>query len=990
MVTRIESALKDPKTDSRGFGAIKRIREDLKINSVSAVRTISVYTIEGSLSKKEKELLSSKLFCDPVIEKYSFSSPLASELDFSFAIEVGFLPGVTDNAGTSSREACEDILGRKLEGAVYTSTQYLLAGSLSQEEAGTIAKKLLSNRLIERTTIISRENWDSKKGFPITLPKVSLAHTPKVSEISLELPDSGLASISNSRCLALSLVEMKLIRSHYSHPRVQEMRKKYGLPKNPTDVEIEALAQTWSEHCKHKIFNAKINYIGEDGKTEAIDSLFTTYIRGSTKEVSKKIKWLVSVFSDNAGIIKFNSDYNAVFKVETHNTPSALDPYGGALTGIVGVNRDVLGAGLGARFIFNTDVFCFAMPDFSGELPAGVLHPKRIFEGVRKGVEHGGNKTGVPTINGCIVFDARYLGRPLVYCGTGGLIPAKINGKKSEEKEIKEGYLAVMVGGRIGKDGIHGATFSSIQLDLHAPATAVQIGDPITQRKMYDFLLEARDAGLYSAITDNGAGGLSSSIGELAAISGGCEIDLEKAPLKYAGLDPWEILISEAQERMTVVIPPEKITEFLALSKSRSVESTVVGKFTGSGFFQAKYSGKIVCMLPLGFMHNGLPQMELEAEWNETKKPEPSFPCPNSLLPPLISLLSSYNICSKEYVIRQYDHEVGGGSCVKPLTGAENDGPSDAGVIRPILDSREGLVVSNGICPRYSDIDPYWMAACAFDEAVRNAVATGADPARIAILDNFCWPDPVQSEKTPDGKQKLGALVRACKALYHCAVSYGIPCISGKDSMKNDFWAGKRKISILPTLLFSAIGHIPDVGKAVTMDFKHAGDSIYLLGNTRDELGASEYFSLKGFTGNRVPKVDAKKSAGSYSKLHSAIMAGLVSSAHDCSDGGLGAALAESAFAGNIGAEIDLRKVNYSGEKRDDFVLFSESAGRILITAKSESEPEFEKLMQGCEISRIGKTIAGQELRITGLAGKPVLKSGLQKLKAAWKKTLDW
>ncbi|MEM2963647.1 MAG: AIR synthase-related protein [Candidatus Anstonellales archaeon] len=990
MVTRIEVGLKDQSKDTRGIWTTQRIRNDLGINSVISVRTVSVYVIDDELTRSEAELLAKSLFCDLVVEKYSISTPLKSDLPFSHAIEIGFLPGVTDNVGTTAKEACEDLLGRKLRGAVYTSTQYFISGSISDTQAREIAVKILSNPLIERATIIPSREWDIKKGFPITIPKVVLSQTPNVEEIDINVPSDELLLLSQKRCLALSSEEWTAIKKYYNDQRTQELRRKYGLSLKPTDVEIEAIAQTWSEHCKHKIFNALIEYKDENGRVEKINSLFNTYIRSSTEEVSKHADWLVSVFSDNAGIIKFTDSYNAAFKVETHNAPSALDPYGGALTGIVGVNRDVIGAGLGAQLSFNTDVFCFAPPDTPpNKIPAGVLHPKRIFEGVRRGVEHGGNKMGVPTINGCIVFDERYIARPLVYCGTGGIMPSTIMGKKTHQKEIKDGYLAVMVGGRIGKDGIHGATFSSVHLDKEAPPTAVQIGDPITQRKMYDFLMEARDKGLYTAITDNGAGGLSSSIGELAQLSGGCEIELEKAPLKYPGLKPWEILLSESQERMTVAVPPEKISDFLSLSKKRSVESTVVGKFTNTGFFHVKYGSKTVGLLSMDFLHKGVPQMKLRAEWKKKESPHPTLPEPQNLLEELLELLSSYNICSKEYVIRQYDHEVGGGLCIKPLTGAENDGPSDAGVIKPLLNEKAGLVVGNGICPRYSDIDPYWMAACAFDEAIRNVVATGADPSRIAILDNFCWPDPVESEENPDGKEKLGALVRACKALYDCVIAYSAPCISGKDSMKNDFLVGKKRISIPPTLLFTSIGFIPDVEKAITIDFKSSGNPIYLLGQTKDELGSSQYFSLKGVFGGTVPRTDAKKFSNQYFLLYKAICSGSVLSSHDCSDGGLGVTLSESAFSGKIGAEVDLRRINYKGQMRDDYILFSESAGRILIEVKKGKEKEFERIM-GKSVSCIGTTTSQPQLKIRGLNGKVILDASLEDLKSAWKRTLNW
>lgn len=472
------------------------------------------------------------------------------------------------------------------------------------------------------------------------------------------------------------------------------------------------------------------------------------------------------MFKDNAGVIAFTPEYDACIKVETHNSPSALDPYGGALTGIVGVNRDPMGTGLGAELICNTDVFCFASPFHDEALPPRLLHPRRVFEGVREGVEHGGNKSGIPTVNGSIVFDERYLGKPLVYCGTIGLIPAEVPASKSStdgkprkgyEKKAQVGDIIVMTGGRIGKDGIHGATFSSEELHEGSPATAVQIGDPITQRKMYDFIMRARDLGLYNAITDNGAGGLSSSIGEMAEDTNGCRIDLARAPLKYDGLRPWEILLSEAQERMTLAVPPAALDEFLALAKRMDVEATPLGEFTDDGVFHVTYNGKLVTHLDMEFMHDGVPQYQLNAVWEAPVHPDSRIEDGGVDQAELLkAMLGRLNICSKEYLIRQYDHEVKGGSVVKPLTGVKRDGPSDAGVIRPILESEAGLVISHGICPKYSDYDAYWMMANAMDEGIRNAVAVGADPDRMAGVDNFCWCDPVQSEKTPDGEYKLG------------------------------------------------------------------------------------------------------------------------------------------------------------------------------------------------------------------------------------------
>ena len=589
--------------------------------------------------------------------------------------------------------------------------------------------------------------------------------------------------------------------------------------------------------------------------------------------------WLVSVFKDNAGVIKFTNDQNIAFKVETHNSPSALDPYGGAITGVVGCDRDPSGTGMGSKIIAHTDVLCFASPYYKGQLPPRIFHPRRIMEGVVRGIKDGGNKCGIPTINGAILFDDRYGGKPLVYCGSIGIMPAKVNGMPSEDKRADPGDLIVMAGGRIGKDGIHGATFSSEALHEGSPATAVQIGDPITQKKMLDMLLEARDMGLYRCITDNGAGGLSSSVGEMAESSGGCEIHLEKAPLKYVGLDPWEILLSEAQERMTLAVPPEKIDEFISLCRRRGVEATVLGKFTDSGHFHALYDGKTVAYVGMEFLHNGLPKMHLEARWKAPKHDEPELP-EGVLIGVLMDVLSDLNVASKEWVIRQYDHEVQGGSVIKPLTGKENDGPSDAGVIRPILERMDGIAVANGINPFYGDIDTYHMTACSIDEAIRNIIAVGGSLKQIALLDNFCWCDPIYDpEKTPDGHYKLAQLVRANKALYDYTTAFGTPCISGKDSMKNDYKLkgedGKEyKISIPPTVLFSAVGVIPDVRKCVTMDAKANGDAVFVVGLTKDELGVSRLYALLGKIGNNVPKVNAAMAKKTYEALSAAMQAG--------------------------------------------------------------------------------------------------------------------
>jgi len=984
MPHRIEIGFKNHIRDALGEKLRKRIRDNLGFE-VQSVNTISVYTIDADLSPEQLEMVARGPFSDPIIQEYGIDRPLARSFDW--LIEVGFRPGVTDNVGKTAREAIELRLGLKLkeEEKVYTSIQYLIKGNVKEPEVEKICTGLLVNPLIQRFEVIPHHLWNGRRGVEPTVPRVKIDQKIEVQEIDLERDDRTLVELSHERVLALSLPELKAIQAYLKRDSVLRERGEFDLGRKITDVELEALAQTWSEHCKHKIFNAVIEYTDEGGETEAIDGLFNTCIKGATEKIRMergREDPCVSVFDDNAGVVKFNDSHNLVFKVETHNTPSALDPYGGALTGIVGVNRDPFGTGKGAKLIFNVDTFCFAPPHYARSLPPRLFHPRRVYEGVREGVEHGGNKSGIPTINGCVVFDDRYAGKPLVYCGTGGIMPTEIQGEPSHVKNPVPGDLIVMTGGRIGKDGIHGATFSSEEIHEESPTAAVQIGDPITQKKMTEFLLKARDLGLYHSITDNGAGGLSCSVGEMGRHIG-CRLELEKAPLKYAGLNPWEILLSEAQERMTLAVPPSKIEAFLQLAEKMDVEATALGEFTNTGKFHVLYGGKTVGYLHMDFLHQGVPRMRLKAKWEPKAFPEPQLPMPEDLTETLKEMLSRFNICSKEYIIRQYDHEVQGGSVVKPMVGKENDGPSDAAVIRPVLDTYEGVVVSNGICPRYSDIDTYHMMACAIDEAIRNNVSVGGNIDHMVGLDNFCWPDPVQSEKTPDGEYKLAQLVRANKALYCYTTAFGVPCISGKDSMKNDYLIGNTKISIPPTVLFSVMAKIEDVRKAVTMDAKRPGDLVYALGETFDELGGSEYYAMMEYVGNAVPTVDAKRAKGLYRRLNEATEKGLVASCHDCSDGGLAVALAETAFAGMLGMEIDLGKVPATALDRDDLVLFSETQSRFVVTISPHSKDAFEALLKGVVYGILGQVTSAPVFTVTGLSGREIIRASIQDLKDA-------
>ncbi|MBM3791886.1 MAG: phosphoribosylformylglycinamidine synthase, partial [Acidobacteria bacterium] len=705
-------------------------------------------------------------------------------------------------------------------------------------------------------------------------------------------------------------------------------------------------------------------------REEWIDGLFRTYIRGATEKIGRDIDWLVSVFTDNAGIIRFNDRYNLAYKVETHNSPSALDPYGGAITGIVGVNRDPMGTGMGCDMLCNVWGYCLGSPFYDGDLPEGLMHPRRIRDGVHRGVIDGGNQSGIPWLRGFERFDDRYIGKPLVYCGTVGRIPRLLQGRPSERKEILPGDVIVMCGGRIGKDGIHGATFSSEELRKESPAQAVQIGDPITQRKMYEFLLEARDLGLYRAITDNGAGGLSSSVGEMSRLCGGADLDLAKAPLKYEGLQPWEILLSEAQERMTLAVPPEKLSELLALAARRDVEATALGAFTDSGAFVVRYGDRVAACLDLHFLHEGVPRMRLEARWAPPSVPGPRKPLHRNRTRALLRLLGSLNICSKEFKSRQYDGEVKGLSVLKPFVGVRSDIPADACVMRVEHGTEEGLILAEGINPFFSDLDTYHMMAGVIDEAIRRVISAGGRLGQIAGLDNFCWPDPVLSEKTPDGLHKMAQLVRANKALYDVTTAYGVPPISGKDSMKNDSVRGERKISIPPTVLFSAVGKMDDVRQAVTMYFKRPGDLIYVIGLTRDELGASEYYRLlareqgnPGHFGGRVPSVDTLTAMGIYRAMNEASGSGLLRSSHTPTLGGLAVGLALAALGGELGTEIDLGQVPAEAGADLDALLFSESHSRFIISCSPDKAEVIEEIFTSLPCGRVGRVTAEPRLR---------------------------
>ena len=971
---RFAVRLREGFLDAEAKGLLADIA-DLGVDGVEDARVARVYYVRGPLSAAQLKQLGEELLADPITEEYELNpvavpvpgtnvSPGAAPSPYDAPdthqiVEVAYRPGVRDPVEDSLKKGAAD-LGITAVEQVHTAKEYLLSGPVTPAGLQRIIEKLLVNATIQQ--VVTPEG------------RAKLFQPPAAGAIAIETvhllqaSDTVLQRVSLDHQLSLNLEEMRAIQAYF---------RKEG--REPTLIELETLAQTWSEHCKHKTLRGEVVYTEEaGGKTEkrVIRGLLKETIMKATKELAKP--WCVSVFEDNSGVIGFDDQYHVCFKVETHNHPSALEPFGGANTGVGGVIRDILGTGLGAKPVASTDVFCFARPDYPAEeVPPGSLHPRRIIKGVVSGVRDYGNKMGIPTVNGAVLFDDRFVGNPLVYCGNVGLIPVD-----KVKKRVEPGMAVVVAGGRTGRDGVHGATFSSLTLTPESEvvsSTAVQIGDPITEKKVTDALLEARDLGLFSAVTDCGAGGLSSAVGEMGAECG-ARVELEKVPLKYAGLTPAEIWISESQERMVLAAPKEKLARLLDLFRRRQVDAVAIGEFTGTGRLELLYKGGRVGELAMEFLHDGVPQIARPARWAAPRLPEPALPKEPDLTKTLLQLLGAWDTCSKEWIIRQYDHEVQGGSVLKPI--AAGRGPSDAAVIRPRLDSPKGVVLANGINFRYGDLDPYQMAALAIDEAARQVVAVGGTLDHLAILDNFCWGDPTRVEV-------LGSLVRAALGCYDAAKAYGTPFISGKDSLHNEYRVpgegGQEKTIQIPgTLLISAIGVIPDVTRVVSMDAKRAGNLLYIVGLTKPELGGSSYHALRGAVGGAVPQVDLGSAPKLLRQVSGAIAAGLVASAHDCSEGGLGVAAAEMAFAGGLGLTLDLRAVPAAAGLDDAATLFSESATRLLLEVPADKAEAFEKQMAGFPAAKIGRFEAEPLLRVTGLGGKRVAEAPVQALRDAW------
>ncbi len=978
--------------DIRGRVFMQRLgRLGLNIDSILISDN---YLINHPFGKDELEKIAGSLV-QPVTQRYLINEPFLPD-NFDYAIEIGFLPGVTDNVSHTVRESVEDLLTCRLdkEKSVFTTITYFIRSTAGIDGIKKTGHEL-HNPLIQRIKILTRNEYVEKGGMGNDLPLVKISHKQLADEVDLNVSDDELIRLgkegipdkdgSRRGPLALDFISLDTIRNYFNN---EEKRK-------PTDIELESIAQTWSEHCKHTIFAADLDH-------DVTGGIYRKYIKEATRRIRKEKgdgDFCLSVFSDNAGGIEFNDDYIIADKVETHNSPSALDPFGGSITGIVGVNRDIIGFGMASKPVANRYGFCFADPFDERPLyrdktaDSRLMPPRRIMDGVISGVNVGGNQSGIPTPQGFVYFDDRYKGKPLVFVGTLGLIPKTINGKSTVEKKAMNGDLVVMIGGKVGRDGIHGATFSSEALTSGSPATAVQIGDPITQKKLSDTIVrEAREMGLYNSITDNGAGGLSCSVAEMAKESGGFEVDLEDIPLKYSGLSPWQIWVSESQERMTLAVPPEKLESFISLMEKRGVEATVIGKFNDGSRGIVRHNGEVIFDLDMSFLHDGLPRKKLTTRYTKKDNSYPEFDLPADMNRVLHDMMGRLNICSFDFISCQYDHEVQGNSVIKPLQGKGKVNGS-ASVIRPLLDSFKGVALSQGMYPVYSDINTYHMAACSIDTAVRNVISVGGTLDRIALLDNFCWCDS-------NNPERLGQLKEAARACYDYSVAYGTPFISGKDSMFNDFRGYDENfnevfISVPPTLLISSTGVVDDIRKCVSMDFKVPGDLLYIIGDTKDETGGSEYIAYMGeklsgrpYLGNNVPEVNAEEFGKRYRAYENAVRRGYISSAASLERGGFAAALAKSAIGGELGCEVDLSRLLSSGKERTDTLLFSETQGRLLVAIDPAVRPEFEELMKGTAFSCIGELTDTERLIIRN-DGSPVIDTGIDELTESYRSTFN-
>ncbi|MFN0205324.1 MAG: phosphoribosylformylglycinamidine synthase subunit PurL [Planctomycetota bacterium] len=953
---QIEVSVRPGLSDPESLGALAELN-DLGARA-NAARAFRGFLLDGTLASADAERAARQLLADPIADVYRMRKtdgaafPRNNNIQ---RIDIIRKPGVMDPVAGSVKLALETLKIHSPHVATYKTVE--VESAESEDLLHRAAAKTLANETIEQLRM-------NQNNPPLPYDPSPRAFS-KVTVPIREIDGDSLQKLSGDMSLSLTLLEMEAVRDHYR-----------SIERDPTDVELETIAQTWSEHCKHKVLKGPCDYEESGQPARRIESILGETIVKATDTVRKP--WCLSVFVDNAGVIALDDENAVCFKVETHNHPSAIEPYGGAGTGIGGVIRDVVGTGTGARPVASTDIFCVGPLDISDEkLPKGTLHPRRVLRGVISGVRDYGNRMGIPTINGGVFIDSGYISNPLVFCGTVGLLP-----RSAVRKEVKPGDAIIAIGGRTGRDGIHGATFSSVELHEDSQtvsATAVQIGDPITEKKATEAILRARGEKLIRSITDCGAGGFSSAIGELAEDCG-AEVYLDKAPIKYDGLRYDEIWISEAQERMVVAASPEHVERILQICAEEQAEATVLGKFTNTKRLVLHYHNEIVGDLDLHFLHKGVPKVIRKAAWQPHEEPEPAPPKEAELGSLLLQILRSPNVASKEWIVRRYDHEVQGTSVIKPFVGVRRDGPSDAAVIAPVYGSAKGVALANGLNPRYGLLDPAALAESSIDEAMRNIVAVGGDPDRTAILDNYCWGNC-------DKPDRLGGLVRASEAARDLAIAYETPFISGKDSLNNEYRAGGESIPIPPTFLVSAISIIDDVSICTTMDLKQAGNALVLVGFTRDELGGSHLHHVRNVSlGRRAPRVDASLGKAALRGVARAIREGIVRSCHDLSEGGLAVAAAEMAFAGGLGATIDLHQVplELGTPERLDIKLFSESNSRFLLEVSKNHLQQLKAALLGVRHAVIGEVTNTPQFQVN-TGNRTLFDIHIEELRKAYK-----
>ncbi len=765
-----------------------------------------------------------------------------------------------------------------------------------------------------------------RKDVPFELHEVNI----------LDADEQDLESISRESGIGLSKGEMKMVKKYFK-----------DLGRNPTDLELEAIGQAWSEHCCYK-----------SSKCILKDTVFDIDAPQN-----------IYVIEEDAGVVEFDDDHAYVVALESHNHPSAIEPYGGAATGIGGIVRDVVC--MGAQPLAFVDPLFFGPLDLpESDIPQGTKHPRYLFDGVVKGIRDYGNRLGIPTLAGMVYFDHSYTSNCLVNVGCVGIA------KKDEliRSRVKEsGDVFIMAGGRTGRDGIHGVTFASDELHEESEEEdigAVQLGDPITKEPLIHVSLELNRAGLLQGMKDFGGGGLSCVAGEMSLAAGyGAEIQLDKVPLKEEDMAPWEIWVSESQERMMYAVKPENVDEVLRRCEKWDVEATVIGRVIEEPNIKVYFDNIMIMNLDLEFQTGGpsycRPVEIIDKTKNITEK-EPEEPDNHNKI--LLEMLSRNNINSKEWVIRQYDHEVRANTVLKPLQGViGKEGPGDAAVIKPLEHSFKGIAITTDVNPRMVYLHPYKGAMATLDESIRNLVAVGAMPHSFADCLNF---------GNPEKPKRLGDFEQTAKGLEKIARHLNISFVSGNVSFYNETKQG----SIKPTPSILACGLIEDVREAVTMDIKGIGNTLYLIGKTKDEMGGSEYYEMMDAESPRVPEVKIELLSSSIEDMLSAHSNKLTKSCHDISSGGIAVAISEMCIAGDIGAEITIED-----EIRGDKYLFSESNTRWLVEVDEENEEEFEKCFS-VPVRKIGKT--GGKRLIIDYNSKKLIDVSIESLRDKWKNSL--